>query len=182
MPAFSNGLPSMLIGNTDKIVNGGLQSLQLCGNCIMPQLQFYGNALTPHFPAHADGFNQNINSQGFGSANLARRSVEIMQQYLAIALLFGVQAVDLRTHIALGHYDASGALSRASSTLYAAILEAVGRACDEGRPLIRNDDEQQLDAYIDAITDDIRAGGRIVDAVKIVEEGLCRSAPRGAPS
>ena len=38
---------------------------------------------------------QNINSQGFGSANLARRSVALFQQYLAIGLIFGVQAVQL---------------------------------------------------------------------------------------
>jgi phenylalanine ammonia-lyase len=170
MPAFSNGLSAMLVGNTERAVNGGLQSLQLCGNCIMPQLQFYGNALTPHYPPHADGFNQNINSQGFGSANLARRSVEMMQQYMAIALLFGVQSVDLRTHIALGHYDASRALSGASLPLYAAVHEVIGRAFDADRPLIRDDHEQELDAYLAAITDDIRTGGRIVDSVDVVKE------------
>lgn len=179
-PAFSNGLPAMLVGNTDRAVNGGLQSLQLCGNCIMPQLQFYGNALTPHYPTHADGFNQNINSQGFGSANLARRAVEIMQQYMAVALLFGVQAVDLRTQIALGHCDAGRALSGASLPLYAAVLEVIGRAADAGRPLIRNDDEQELDAYIDAIADDLRAGGRIAGAVESARQQLFAPLPGGA--
>lgn len=54
----------------------GLKGLQLVGNSIMPLLTFYGNALTDCFPTHAEQFNQNINSQGFGSANLARQSID----------------------------------------------------------------------------------------------------------
>jgi phenylalanine ammonia-lyase len=170
--AFSNGLPAMLVGNTERAVNGGLQGLQVCGNCIMPLLQFYGNPLTPHFPTHAEGFNQNVNSQGFGSANLARRSVGIFQQYLAIGLLFGVQAVQLRTRIALGHYDARQALSPATQALYAAVHETIGRASDVKKPLVWNDDEQALDAYIDAIAEDLRAGGKILGAVDDVRQAL----------
>lgn len=51
-------------------------------------LTFYGNSLADRYPTHAEQFNQNINSQGFGSANLACQSVELYQQYLAIALLY----------------------------------------------------------------------------------------------
>jgi phenylalanine ammonia-lyase len=167
MPAFSNGLPAMLVGNTERSVNGGLQSLQICGNCIMPQLQFYGNPLTPHYPTHAEGFNQNINSQGFGAANLARRSVEIFQQYAAICLLFGVQAAELRTRLVLGHYDASQALSNATLPLYKAVYETIDCSFDRNKALIWNDDEQSIETYIAAITQDIREGCRIVDAVSL---------------
>jgi phenylalanine ammonia-lyase len=171
-PAFSNGLSTMLVGNAERAINGGLQSLQLCGNCIMPQLQFFGNSLTQHYPTHAEGFNQNINSQGFGSANLARRSVEMFQQYLAIGLLFGVQAADLRTRIALGHYDASQSLSAATLPLYQAVHATIGRDFDESRALIWNDYEQQLDLYIAAITDDIRRGGKIAAAIEPLRQTL----------
>ena len=171
-PAFSNGLPAMLVGNTARTVNGGLQSLQLCGNCMMPQLQFYGGSLTQHYPTHAEGFNQNINSQGFGSANLARRSVEIFEQYVAVSLLFGVQAVDLRTRIAHGHFDARRALSAATLPLYTAVHEAIGQPFDEKRALVWNDDEQELDIWIAAIAADIRSGGRVVDAVEAVRNAL----------
>ena len=171
-PAFSNGLSTMLVGNTERPVNGGLQSLQLCGNCIMPQLQFYGNSLTQHYPTHAEAFNQNINSQGFGSANLARRSVELCQQYLAISLLFGVQAVELRTRLVLGHHDASQAVSAATLPLYRAVYAAIGRSFDKDRALIWNDSEQQLDEYIAAITNDIQAGGKIQNAVEVVKQAL----------
>ena len=172
MPAFNNGLSAMLVGNTERSINGGLQSLQICGNCIMPQLQFYGNALTPHFPTHAEGFNQNINSQGFGSANLARRSVEIYQQYMAISLLFGIQAAELRSHMECGHYDASQTLSAATLPLYTAIYEVIGRDFDKDRALIWNDYEQAMDVYIEAITQDIQAGGKIVQAMDGVKQVL----------
>jgi len=173
MPAFSNGLSAMLVGNTERTINGGLQSLQLCGNCIMPQLQFYGNSLTTHYPTHAEGFNQNINSQGFGSANLARRSVEIFQQYMAVSLLFGIQAAELRTKIVCGHYDASQAVSPATLPLYTAIYDVIGREFDGDKALIWNDYEQAMDAYIAAITEDIRAGGKIVQAVTGIRNSLC---------
>ena len=172
MPAFNNGLSAMLVGNTERSINGGLQSLQICGNCIMPQLQFYGNALTPHFPTHAEGFNQNINSQGFGSANLARRSVEIYQQYMAISLLFGIQAAELRSHMECEHYDASQTLSAATLPLYTAIYEVIGRDFDKDKALIWNDYEQAMDAYIEAITIDIQAGGKIVRAMDGVKQVL----------
>jgi len=172
MPAFSNGLSAMLVGNTDRAVNGGLQSLQLCGNCIMPQLQFYGNSLTTHYPTHAEGFNQNINSQGFGSANLARRSVEIFQQYMAISLLFGVQAAELRTKLIEGHYDASKAVSKATLPLYSAVYEVIGQQFSADKALFRNDYEQRIDEYIEAITLDIRKSGKIVQAVAATRNAL----------
>lgn len=172
MPAFSNGLSAMLVGNTDRAINGGLQSLQLCGNCIMPQLQFYGNSLTTHYPTHAEGFNQNINSQGFGSANLARRAVEIFQQYMAVSLLFGVQAIELRTKIVSGHYDASQAMSSATLPLYSAVYEVIGKSFDKKQALVWNDYEQGMDAWIAAITADIKTGGKIVQAMQQVKATL----------
>ena len=171
-PAFSNGLSAMLVGNTQRAINGGLQSLVVCANCIAPQLMFYANPLTTHFPTHAEGFNQNVNSQGFGSANLTRRSIEILQQYLAISLLFGVQAAELRTRIVKGHYDAGEALSTASLGIYDRIYEILGRKRDPEQALIWNDYEQELDLYIAALTDDIRSGGRLIAAVRPARSAL----------
>lgn len=94
-PEFSNGLPASLIGNRQQCVNMGLKGLQITGNALMPLLLFYGNSLVDRFPTHAEQFNQNINSQGLNAANLARRSMELFQHYIAIALMFGVQAVEM---------------------------------------------------------------------------------------
>lgn len=164
-PEFNHGLPASLVGNKARPVNMGLKGLQITANSIMPLLSFYGNSIVDRFPTHAEQFNQNINSQGFNSATLARRSVEIFQQYMAIALMFGVQAVDLRTYLVAGHYDATQCLSPTSQELYLAVLQVIGQAPDPARPYILNDDEQGLDLHIAQIAADIANGGLIVKAI-----------------
>jgi len=143
----------------------GFKPLQLTANSIMPMLGFYGNSLADRFPTHAEQFNQNVNSLGFGSANLTRRSLDILEQYMAIALLFGVQAADLRTHAAAGHYDARQALSPATQTLYQAVRTVTGRPASQSRPFLWNDNEQFLDAHVACVVADIRTGGKTVQAV-----------------
>jgi phenylalanine ammonia-lyase len=165
-PEFSNGLPGSLVGNPERTYNMGLKGLQITGNSIMPLLSFYGNSLVDRFPTHAEQFNQNINSQGFGSANLARQTIQLLQQYLAIALMFGVQAVDLRTHKEAGHYDARSYLSQATQRLYDVLREVVEKPPCKEEPYVRNDDEQALDEHIRRIAADIESGGRIPRAVR----------------
>ncbi|WP_375514769.1 histidine ammonia-lyase [uncultured Nostoc sp.] len=164
-PEFNNGLSPSLVGNKERSVNMGLKGLQITGNSIMPLLTFYGNSIADRFPTHAEQYNQNINSQGFASANLARQSVEIFQQYIAIALMFGVQAVDLRTYKTVGHYDARVTLSPATRDLYLAIRDVVAQVPSPDRPYIWNDHEQALDEHIAKIATDIANGGQIVQAV-----------------
>ncbi len=164
-PEFNNGLPPSLSGNPARKVNMGLKGLQINGNSIMPLLTFLGNSFVDRFPVHAEQFNQNINSQGLGSANLARQSISAFQQYIAVALMFGLQAVDLRTHIMAGHYDARRCLSPATVPLYEALREIVDQAPDARRPYIRNDHEQSLSDHIQRIAADIGASGRIPKAV-----------------
>ncbi|MEH1907747.1 MAG: aromatic amino acid ammonia-lyase [Nostoc sp.] len=164
-PEFNNGLPPSLVGNPQRSVNMGLKGLQIAGNSIMPLLTFYGNSIADRFPTHAEQYNQNINSQGFAAANLARTSVEIFQQYMAIALMFGVQAVDLRTYEISKHYDARDTLSPATRELYMAVLNLVGHPPSADRPYIWNDNEQSLDLHIAHIAADIASGGKIVAAV-----------------
>lgn len=161
-PEFNNGLPASLVGNRERQVNMGLKGLQIAGNSIMPVLSFYGNSIADRFPTHAEQFNQNINSQGFASANLARRSLDIFQQYLAIALIFGIQAVDLRTYLTAGHYDARSCLSPATRELYLAVRQVIGRPPSEDRPLVWDDREQAFDEHIARIALDLAAGGQII--------------------
>jgi phenylalanine ammonia-lyase len=145
----------------------GLKGLQLTANSIVPMLAFLGNSIADRYPTYAEQFNQNINSQSFGSANLTRRSLEIFRQYLAIALLFGVQAVDLRTYRLAGHYDARACLSAPTSRLYEAVRNVVGREPSPNRPYIWNDDEQLLDQHITRIDDDLKVGGLIGQALDL---------------
>jgi phenylalanine ammonia-lyase len=171
-PEFNHGLSPSLVGNRERSVNMGLKALQITGNSIMPILSFYGNSIADRYPTHAEQFNQNINSQGFASANLARRSIEIFQQYMAVALMFGVQAVDLRTKLIAEHYDASECVSPTTRELYLAVREVVGVPPSADRPYIRNDNEQPLDDHIARIAADIAAGGRIVAAMQSVLSSL----------
>jgi len=165
-PEFSNGLPPSLIGNPERKVNMGLKGLQINANSIMPLLTFFGNSLVDRFPTHAEQFNQNINSQGLGSARLARQAVQAFHQYMAAALMFGVQAVDLRTHLIAGHFDARQYLSPATLPLYEAVREVVAVAPSSVRPYIRNDNEQPLSVHIQRIATDIAASGRIPQAIQ----------------
>ena len=171
-PAFSNGLAPSLVGNPDRKVNMGLKALQINGNSIQPLLAFLGNSLADRFPTHAEQFNQNINSQGLGSARLARQSIEAFHQYIAVCLMFGVQSVDLRTQRVAGHYDARECLSPAILPLYDAVREVVDVAASETRPYIRNDNEQALSTHIQRIADDIAASGRITESVKFILTAL----------
>lgn len=165
-PEFNNGLSPSLVGNTARTVNMGLKGLQIAGNSIMPLITFLGNSLVDRFPTHAEQFNQNINSQGFGSANLTRQALDMLQQYMAIALMFGVQAVDLRTYKVAGHYDARVCLSPVTAALYEAVREVVGRPPAAEKPYIWNNDEQPLEAHIAHIAADIAAAGRIPQALE----------------
>jgi phenylalanine ammonia-lyase len=167
-PEFNNGLSPSLVGNQERRVNMGLKGLQITGNSIMPLLTFYGNSIADRYPTHAEQYNQNINSQGFASANLARTSVEVFQQYMAVALMFAVQSVDLRTHAVAGHYDARATLSAATKDLYMAVRNVVGRPPSKERPYVWDDNEQALDLHISNIAADIAAGGEIVTAVSRV--------------
>lgn len=47
---------------------------------------------------------------------------------MAVALMFGVQSVDLRTYTIAGHYDARATLSPATRDLYMAVRNVVGRS------------------------------------------------------
>jgi phenylalanine ammonia-lyase len=144
----------------------GLKGLQITANSIMPLLAFLGSPLVDRFPTHAEQFNQNINSLGFGAARLARQSITTFRQYLAIALLVATQAVDLRTSILLGHFDARCCLSPATIPLYEAIRDVLGRPPHRRRSLVWDNHDQALDEYVAAVADDLEAGGRIAPTVE----------------
>ena len=175
-PEFSNGLPPSLVGNTDDPLNLGLKSLQIVGNSIMPLLCFYGNSLADRFPTHAEQFNQNINSQAMGSANLARQSLDQFAHYVANILIIAVQAVDLRTKLVANHFDARKTLSPASAPLYEAVKAACGRTADPARPLVWNDFDQHLEAFVVPVLEAIRTGALNVEPIAAIEASLGRHA------
>lgn len=123
-PAFSKGLSACLVGNETKPqMNIGVKPLQITGHSLATMITFYGQPIADRFPIHAEQFNQNINSQSMNSVNLTMTSLHYFQQYLAIAALIAVQAVDLRCKQAFASYYADNYLSTASVKFYTRIKE-----------------------------------------------------------
>ena len=171
-PEFSGGLSASLVGNSEGGVNVGLKSLQLGGNQMMPLLSFYGQSIVDRFPTHAEQFNQNINSQAMNSANLARESVDLLEHYLAVALLIGVQAVELRAKLIEGSYDARTILSPATARLYEAARAAASGPPDAERPLHWNDLDGFLQPKVEGLLADVQARGAILEALVSVRDAL----------
>lgn len=164
-PEFSYGLNPSLVGNMEAGVNVGLKSLQIGGNSMMPLMSFYGQSIVDRFPTHAEQFNQNVNSQAMNSANLARETVDVLEHYLAAALMIGVQAVELRARLVADSYDAREILSDATKPLYMAARQAASGTPDASRPLHFDDLDSFIQPKVEGILSDVAAGGAIMRAV-----------------
>ena len=171
-PEFSYGLSASLVGNTAGAANVGLKSLQLGGNQMMPLISYYGQPVADRFPTHAEQFNQNINSQAMNSANLAREQLDVLEHYLAVALLCGVQAVELRAKLTADTYDARGVLSAGTKSLYESARTAAAGPPDASRPLHWNDLDEFIQPKVEGVLTDIAGEGRILQAVSAVIQSL----------
>lgn len=94
--SFSKGLPPSLIDETGIGRHVGIKPLQILSNSLTPLLEHKANPLCTHFPVHAEQFNQNLNSQAYGSAQLTRESIQIFQKQLAVMCIAAAQAATLR--------------------------------------------------------------------------------------
>jgi phenylalanine ammonia-lyase len=150
----------------------GLKGLQIAANSIMPLLSYYGMPIADRFPTHAEQFNQNINSQGFNAAILARRSLRALEPYVAMALVFGVQAVSLRAKAMAGSFDPRPLLSPPTCALHDAVMGVLGHDRTPDRPLVWNDDEQSLEVMIQTLQADIAGDGATADAMAPVLAAL----------
>lgn len=171
-PAFNNGLPSSLRGNEQVSYNMGLKGLQITANSIMPMLTYLGNPLVEHFPTHAEQFNQNINGLSWGAANFAWKSVELFQHYLAASSIFAVQAMDLRAHAKLGHYDGSELLGPWLKPFYNAVYEAMQIETGKEKPLVFDDSDLWLEEKMAEIHQNISNHDTIVNAVEPIVSSL----------
>ena len=150
-PEFNHGLAPSLVGNPCGGLNVGFKSSQIVGNSLMPLIAFYGQPIVDRYPTHAEQFNQNINSQAMNAANLARESMDLLEHYLANALLMAVQAVELRAAQMTGSYDATALLSPATRALYVGARTAARGAPTSAAPLLRDD----MDGFIQPMVEGI---------------------------
>lgn len=167
-PEFNGGLPASLRGNEQVPYNMGLKGLQITGNSIMPLLTWYGNPIVGHFPTHAEQFNQNINGLSWSSANLAWKSVETFRHYISVTLIMSVQAIDLRAHSLLGHYDGRALLG----SLLVPVYEAICQTCDisptPDRPFVFNDSEGRLEVCLCKISENLTQHGSLIENVSSI--------------
>jgi len=164
-PEFSYGLNASLVGDAEAGINVGLKSLQLGGNSMMPLISFYGQSIVDRFPTHAEQFNQNINSQAMNSANLARESVDVLEHYLALALMCGVQAVELRAKLTSDSYDARTILSPGTVPLYEAARAAASGPPDASRPLHWNDLDEFIQPKIEGLLAAVAGPSALMDSI-----------------
>jgi phenylalanine ammonia-lyase len=176
-PEFSYGLSASLVGNSAVGTNVGLKSLQVAGNSMMPLITFYGQSIADQFPTHAEQFNQNINSQAMNSANLARDSLDVFSHFMAVMVYCAVQAVELRSKLIAGSYDAREVLSPATRALYEVARRAALGEPDAQRPLHWNDSEEFIQPKIEGLINALQPEGAILRAVGAVRESLIQHAP-----
>jgi phenylalanine ammonia-lyase len=171
-PEFSYGLSASLVGNPAGSANVGLKSLQLGGNQMMPLIGYYGHPVADRFPTHAEQFNQNINSQAMNAANLAREQLDVLEHYLALALMCGVQAVELRAKLTEDTYDARGVLSAGTRALYESARAAASGPPNASRPLHWNDLDEFIQPKVEGLLADIAEEGSILQSVSPITESL----------
>jgi len=171
-PEFSKGLSPSLVGNEEHGLNLGLKSLQVQCNSIGPLVQFYAHSMASLYATHAEQFNQNINSQAMNAANLTRDSIELCEHFLACALVFAVQAVELRSAKVGKGYDASGVLSAATQDFYRTARTIAAGAPDAQRPLIWDDIDGFIEDKVANLLADISNGGKLVEAVGEVRRSI----------
>ncbi|WP_104045095.1 HAL/PAL/TAL family ammonia-lyase [Arthrobacter sp. ZGTC412] len=164
-PEFSNGLSASLVANTEGGLNVGFKSLGVNGNQMMPLLGFYGQSVVDRYPTHAEQYNQNINSQAMNAANLTRDALDVFEHYLAVALMIGIQAVELRAKLVADTYDAREVLGEGSSALYLAARKAAGGPPSADRPLQWNDLDAFTQPMVEGLLGEMTREGALMSAI-----------------
>jgi phenylalanine ammonia-lyase len=179
-PAFSNGLHPALVGNLKTGINVGLKSMHIGCNQMATQISYLGQSVADRFPTHAEMYNQNINSQAMNAANLARDQLDVIEHYLAAALLTGVQAVEIRTFIENGTCDARLVLSPATVPLYEAARRSAKGEPETDRTVVWDDMDGFLQPMVEGILASITTLGEVRAAVEPIASQLVGNVDRGS--
>jgi phenylalanine ammonia-lyase len=171
-PEFSFGLSASLVGNLERKVNVGLKALQINANQMMTLIGFYGQSIVDRFPTHAEQYNQNINGQAMNAALLAREQVDVLEHYLAAALLCAAQAVELRAKQIADTYDARAVLSPAIHALYEQSRSAAGAPPEDSRSLHWDDLDDFIQPLVEGVLTGISREGGVMAAVDDIRWSL----------
>lgn len=171
-PEFNHGLPASLMSNGNSVVDMNLKGLQITGNSIVPMLTHLANPVVEHYPTHAEQFNQNINGLSWGASHLASQSSELFGHYAAVALVFAVQAIDLRAKKEGHGCDGRAILTPASLPLYEAVYETAGRKPGSEFPFIGGQPGESMEQLLVELTESLRGHGPVAEAVSGIVDAL----------
>lgn len=149
-PSFSKGLPPSLVDETGIGRHVGIKPLQILSNSLTPLLEHKANPLCTHFPVHAEQFNQNLNSQAYGSAQLTRESIQIFQKQLAVMCIVAAQAATLRA-LQVGK-PTSELYSHHSQNLLQSIGSTLGCELSGNKALITTSSNGQYSNWLETLT------------------------------
>ena len=106
------------------------------------------------------------------SANLAREQLDVLEHFLALALLCGVQAVELRSKLTADTYDARAVLSPGTQPLYLAARTAAAGPPNAARSLHWNDLDEFIQPKVEGILASIASRGAVHAAMAGVSKSL----------
>ena len=172
-PEFSHGLPASLTENAKAPLEMNLKGLQITANSIAPELTHLGLGMVDHFPTHAEQFNQNINGLSWGAAIKASESINLYIEYSAIALIFAVQALDLRASVSGEDFNGRKLLnSDCLKDLYDTVYKAADLSQNPDHPLVRGEAPISIEQTLKALKKSIAERGAVANAVRDLSSSL----------
>lgn len=154
---FNKGLNPSLVSNHEGSIKFGLKGLQISGNALCTEIHQHSSPVTDKTNSHYEQYNQNITSQGFLAASLTHKTLNLTKHYLALALIAGVQAIELKSQSLTASCDPRPLLGNMQKDLYEATYKVLNQTPDPSRPLVdRNIDLQEpLETLIETLSEDL---------------------------
>lgn len=156
-PEFSYGLSASLIDPSDPTTQFGLKGLQICANSLLPLFIQQSQPIAILYPTHAEQYNQNINSQGYNAAVASMKMLSLAEKYMAIALIFAVQSVEIRTYNDIGSFDANALLSDKTKNIYKTVYKILNKNPSANRLFINDNEPIIIEEFINKLVEDMKS-------------------------
>ncbi|MDF1744077.1 MAG: hypothetical protein P1V19_10290, partial [Gimesia sp.] len=98
--------------------------------------------------------------------------VDLFQDYMAVASLFAIQAVDLRAKQELGHFDGRALLQESLVPIYDAVYAACEEKTGKQQPFLVHDEDRWLEADLQLLKQSLKPGGGLISAIKPLVESF----------
>jgi len=165
-PNFSGNLPQSLVVNKNNI-NMGFTGLQIAASSICSKINYYSKPIANDFFSHCENFNQVINSESFNSSLLSRDQVNLFRNYISYAILFAVQAVELRAFMTNNSYNPINLLSKETAKFYEIVKNILNSKI--GEPLVKDDKNMFYTDIINVLQRNIKLKSDIVTKIQNIK-------------